>query len=687
MRSVPLLIAAAASFALSLQPTQFATAQAPVSPAAPVEGYAPPAPVLPIPQPTAPPAATEVLPAVSPQPQSMLPPPLVPDSPTTACPPQAVPWRVIYPEERSLQIRGPAQMRYVPLPPTAAPPTVSRRDPEEAMIQLSLDDAIRIALENDRVVRVLAGATAVNSGRTIYDVAIAATQIDQEQARFDPFLTVNNNWDHLDLPSAFPDPIDPDQSIIGGVTNNQYRLNAAITKENPLGGEWRIGVDATDARRSPGDFPLNPETSSAAEISYTQPLLQGFGREVNLAPIVLARIDTERSFFQLKDAVQEQVRGVVEAYWNLVAARVDVWATERQIDQAEYAERIARERFAKGLVNGSELAQARTSLANFKANLVTARNFAIQREAALRNILGLPPWDRALLVPFTEPSTARLEPDWGQLVELAAGRRPDLIELKLILEADEQQIIVANNNARPRLDAVGLYRWNGLSGEMPNGNGLSTAAAQFNDWTMGVNFSVPLGLRQARAQLRQRELILARDQANLDQGLHAASHDLATTVRALDESFEQYLAFREARSAATENLRIQDGVFRSDFESSFNYLNVLIAITDWGNSVRSEATALSNYNTLLAELELQTGTILETHGVRFYEERFGAIGPLGRRHPAPYPAMNPPGPNAERYPQGLRAAEQFFNLTPPVNPPAQRRPMLPPVAPPVAPSR
>ena len=101
---------------------------------------------------------------------------------------------------------------------------------------MPLDEAIRIALENDRVIRVLAGVTAVNSGRTIYDVAIANTVIDQQQARFDPLITVNNNWDHLELPTAFPDPGDPTQTIIGGLTTNQYRLNAALTKDNPV---WR----------------------------------------------------------------------------------------------------------------------------------------------------------------------------------------------------------------------------------------------------------------------------------------------------------------------------------------------------------------------------------------------------------------------------------------------------------------
>ena len=334
------------------------------------------------------------------------------------------------------------------------------------------------------------------------------------------------------------------------------------------------------------------------------------------------------------------------------------------------------------LRNGSDQAQARTSLANFRANLIAARNNAIQREAALRNILGLPPWDEALLVPTTEPTVEHFLPDWQMLTELAAQQRPDLIELKLILEADEQQLIIANNNARPRLDAVGLYRWNGLEGEMPNGNRISTGPGQFTDWTLGVNFSVPLGLRQGRAQLRQRELILARDQANLDQGLHAASHDLATTVRSLEQAYQQYLAFQEAREAAAENLQIQDGIFREEFESSFNYLNVLLAITDWGNAIRNEASAVTQYNTLLAELERQTGTILETHGIRFYEERYGSIGPLGRLHPAVcYPERNPPTPNADRYPPGNRPAEEFFNLKEPVAPPAMRAEPIPPPAP------
>jgi len=571
------------------------------------------------------------------------------------------PYRIIYPGQRTIEYRDPSAFPAIPLPPSSEPPTVSF-PPTGDTRYFALDDAIRVCLANDRVIRVLAGVGAVNSGQTIYDPAIANTAIDEQLGRFDPFVNVSSNWDHLDLPSAFfLDPLNPALgSAIVGTRNDRYRFNLAVTKDNPLGGQWRLGVDATQNRFPQSVFPLNPETRSSADVSYTQPLLAGFGRRVNLAPVVLARIDTERSFFQLKDTVQTQVRGVVEAYWNLVNARVASWAADQQVRQAEEAYRIAEGRFQAEIQRGGSYFQARSTLASFRANRVAARANVLQTEAALRNLLGLPPWDEAQLIPTTEPAQERLRPVWPDIVELAAQRRPDLIELKLILEADEQQLIIANNNALPQLNALALYRWNGLQGELPNGNGIATAPGQFTDWTLGVNFSVPVGLRSARARLRQRELILARDRANLDQGLHAASHNLATTLRSLDQTYEQYLAFKEARDIARQTVTVRQEEFAV---GRGIFVDVLVAITDWGNAMTSEALALTQYNTLLAEVERQTGTILETHGVRFYEERYGSIGPLGRlAQPVCFPQATPPTLNADRYQPGERPAEQAFNL-------------------------
>ena len=117
------------------------------------------------------------------------------------------------------------------------------------------------------------------------------------------------------------------------------------------------------------------------------------------APIVIARINTERSYFQFKSAVQELVRGTIEAYWNIVFARTDVWTRRQQVEQSDQAYTRAEARKTAGLGTAGEVAQAKVTLLNFKAALIGAEANLLQREAALRNILGLPPMEPAKFTP------------------------------------------------------------------------------------------------------------------------------------------------------------------------------------------------------------------------------------------------------------------------------------------------
>jgi outer membrane protein TolC len=409
--------------------------------------------------------------------------------------PRAQDWpRLFLPEQRCFSVRDPSQLPHARLPDTSPPPTVSEPQAELPARNLSLDEALRIALDQSAAVRVLAGVTAVASGRTIYDTAIANTEIDAQRARFDPSVRVNNGWNRTESPEAVFHPLTPGQAQIQGLRSDAYNLDVGVSKQTLTGGQVDFGINAAPTRLQPGTFPLNPSTRSSVDLSYTQPLLQGGGLAANLAPLVIARIDTERSYFQFKDAMQEYVRGVIEAYWSLVFARTDVWTRQRQVEQADYAFRLADGGLKVGIKNAGDVAQARVAVANFRASLVASEANSLQREAALRNILGLPPADGLRLVPVSLPATDRLEPEWRGLLALAEERRPDLIELKLIIEADQQFLLQSQNQALPRVDAVASYRWNGLEGEMPNGDRLRSPAGQYTDWGLGVNFSVPLGI-------------------------------------------------------------------------------------------------------------------------------------------------------------------------------------------------
>jgi outer membrane protein TolC len=594
------------------------------------------------------------------------------------------PFWLAYPEQRHLDIREPRQMPQAPLPEVPAPATVASPAPKVPPEELSLDKAIEFALGNSQAVRVLNGVAATASGQTIYDAAISNTQIDVQRGVFDPTLTLKNAVNRFDRPAPIFDPRSPIGVSIPHAETDQYTLSAILSKKTLVGGTFSVDGEYTWTHFPPSPFssttgiaavsPLNPLAQSSVTMSYTQPVLRGAGLAANLAPIVIARVNTELSFFQYKDAIQEEVRGVVEAYWAVVFARTDLWVKQQQVEQNKFAYDLAEARLRSGIGDAATTAQAKSSLATFKAALVGAEANLLQREGALRNIMRLPPTVPERLTLTTPATQLRIEPRWEEILKLAGEQRPDLIEFRLQIEADQQNWIIANNNARPQLDLVTFYRMNGADGQTPFGAHLSTEPGQFFDWSAGINLSMPLGLRADRAKLRSAELTIVRDKANLAQGMHNAIHILATNVRNIAQYYAQFQAYREARAAARENLDAQLAAFKAN---RVIYLNVLQAIADWGNAISSEAQALAQYNTELANLERQTGTILQTHGVHFFEERYGSIGPCGRcAPPARYPADIPPTPNTPVYPPGTEPAEKALEKERPRIPGSEESPRL-----------
>ena len=550
-------------------------------------------------------------------------------------------------------------MRCAHLPPVDVPTTVA--DPERAKkipeYLLTLDDAIRIALETSEVIRVLGGS----SGRTIYDPAIANTQIDSARARFDPSIALQNQFNSNRFPSAEVDAGAPSGVSIDGDRVHDYDMGMGVSKTTQMGGTVGLDVTTNPTRVDTLDpYLLNPQNRSTVDFHATQPLLQGFGRQANLTPIFLARIDTERSFYQLKFSVQRLVQSVIEAYWSLVFARTDVLVRQQQTAQGLWALQRADQQLAVGQINAADRAQAQSAWANFRAAQISAEAAVFEREQTLRDILGLEPFDGLELVPVTAPSGQRVEIEWHSTMQLAEQNRCDLIELKLVVEADERQVQLARNTALPRVDASARYGFTGLEGRTMTGDYVVGRAGDYPGWQLGIDVSMPLGLREARAELRRQELVLARDRANLHEGLRQASHDLARSYRNLDQYYQEYLAAKDARVAARVNSEYQ----RLKFEIGQTiYLNFLQAITSWGNAVSAEAQALLRYNSELAAMELQMGTILETHGIAFYEEGFRSIGPAGRLgHEHCYPRATPPGLNADRYPGGSQPSENTFKL-------------------------
>src|SRR5262249_47321938 len=146
---------------------------------------------------------------------------------------------VIRPEQRTVEHRDIEPLPALPIPANYPPKTVSNPRPDLVNWELSLDEAIRIGLEQARVVRVLAGTSATASRQTIYDAAITTnTTIDQAQAEFDPKLSWNNQWNRNNTPFALNNPNNPNAALITSSPESAYLGTLGLTKTNVFGGQW-----------------------------------------------------------------------------------------------------------------------------------------------------------------------------------------------------------------------------------------------------------------------------------------------------------------------------------------------------------------------------------------------------------------------------------------------------------------
>ena len=171
----------------------------------------------------------------------------------------------------------------------------------------------------------------------------------------------------------------------------------------------------------------------------------------------------------------------------------------------------------------------------------------LSAEHRLRRLLGLPLNDGQFLTPIDRPSEAKLIPDWESSLLESLANRPELRRQKWEIRSLELQLTAAKNLSRPRLDFVSQYKINGFGDHLlgqEDDDGLTDAGynsayesltqGDNTGWGTGLQFSMPLGLRLARAQVRNYELRLRKARAVLQEQEVEVARELNNAVLEMD---------------------------------------------------------------------------------------------------------------------------------------------------------
>ena len=532
------------------------------------------------------------------------------------------------------------------------PRTVFDREKEEVW-EVSLSQAIQLAIQNNSIIRsratVGAPSTVLTAGenvRSVYDPAIQETGVlfggrgvagalAAFDAQFKTTMKVGRDETPLNInknAGAMP----PLPKMVTDQSRETGAFTSELSKSFAYGGLLTLdhsmnylGTNLTQNVVFPSSY------NGAVSADYRHPLLAGAGAEFTriAGPItqnfgglsgvnqgvVIARINQDISLADFESSVLTMLKDVEDLYWELYLGyrQYDTTVTARNsaLQSWREAHRIL-EAGGKPGFKPSDEAQARDFYFQTRAATETALSNVYSAEVVLRRILGLSVNDGRMMRPSDEPTTAAFKPSWETSLTEALTQRVELRKQKWTIKSYELQLRAAESLTNPRLDFVSGYQvngfGNGLLGHNNSSNQFSTAyrsisTGNYTGWNLGFEFQMPIGFRQAHAQVRNIELRLAKARDQLQAQEIDISHEVAQDFQSIAVQYTTAQSNFNRLGAAQQRVQL----FRAEVEAGTKTFDVLLrALTSQAEAEVAYFRSLTEYNKAIVALHYHKGTLL-----------------------------------------------------------------------------
>ncbi len=296
-----------------------------------------------------------------------------------------------------------------------------------------------------------------------------------------------------------------------------YQANASVSWRLPWGSDVSIQTDAARFRAvQPIEFggtrqtqTIGPNWQEHLNLTLRQPVLRGFGRDVNLAPENIARERLELAQIQLEQTASAAVLEVLAGFYELSYSQRDVAIKERQLEIA----RDQREATV-ALVEAGTLAPVEIDAVD-------------QRIVVLQEALLLAEHDRDTknrdLARLLEMGVATADPNLGaqdtprtltESLEAAYSRSPQLGAIREQIDAQRLVLGTRDDAILPQLDLTASVGQNGLDRSFGGAAG-QVLGLDATRWFLGAVLTMPLDNARAHQLATSDRLELDRLQIEL----------------------------------------------------------------------------------------------------------------------------------------------------------------------------
>ena len=501
-------------------------------------------------------------------------------------------------------------------------------------LPLQVSDVIQLALESN-----------LGIGVNRFQPLISEYAINAAYQQFDPSLTLSGTVGR-DTRAAFTqlDGADVTRTLSGNYTIN-YNQNLEYGSSYSV--QFNVSRNSSNSTFST----VNPSYSGTLRYQFTQPLLRGFGRDINTSQITIARNNLEQSEIQFEQQVMNLVVQATNSYWDLVAAHEDIRVQEGALARAQQTYEDNLRQVEIGTLAPIEVVQAQQAVASTRESLIVAQASLTQLEDNIKTMITRVP-DPALVLLRLNPiddirnRTDQIMPIEGA-IQQALLNRPELRQSELAIRNADINLRVAENSLLPQLDLTGTYTQRGLGGSqlitsgggfgfdnrivtrIPGGVGGAFAdifGFDFTGYSVGFSLQIPLSNRSAQANVARN--VVQQRQAISQQALTA--QQIALEVRDAYNQIATSQARIEAASVSRELAERRLDAENRKFELGAS--SIRFVLDEQQNLTQAETTeirALVAYVKAVVAYDNAIGRILERNNIQIQEPNEPTIARIG----------------------------------------------------------
>ena len=467
--------------------------------------------------------------------------------------------------------------------------------PAEKEITLSIEQCRAMTLKNNLDLKV-----------QLIEPTIAATQVSEEEAKFESSFFSNLTYGNINQPSVIVDQA------------QKYKTQTVdLGVQVPLQTGGTAKFDLADNRTdiSVGNYSEIIYTPTTT-FSISQPLLRGAGKRVNTYSIRVLEYQQHITDAMTKLEVIRVLANADRGYWRLYAARKELEVRQQEYESAQAQLAQTRRMVALGEKAAVEETRSEAGVAERLDGIITAKKAMEDRQRELKQIMneaGMGIDSPALVVPMTEPDPVRYEIDKERLTKSAVENRMEMLEVELQLAQDSSTVDYYKNQMLPLVAMDYTYNMNGIGAARSDAYDMMFDRTS-ESYTVGMNLIVPLGNEAAKnrlleAQYRKKQRLFTKENRRIQ-----IETEVLGAIEQLEANWQSILAGRQNSILAG---RLYEAEKRQFVVGLRTATDVLDAQAKFANAQSTEIRALTEYQIAQVDLAYATGTLLGAAKVRW----------------------------------------------------------------------